>query len=388
MAQDRPRVLWLTPTLSSRFGGPTTTTTNGLIAEHRAGLASEVLTTVGPSGPGDSRPAIDRLRDNGVICHVFRRSSDSESAETWGISFRMVVWLMRNAGEFDVLHLQYVWCLTSLAGCVAGRMRGVPVVVTPHESLTDYDIEVASRSRRKRLLKRLLRKFYLRTVDCLVFMSGLEERDTRRGNRRTIRISHAVAETTHRPEAPAASGGPLRIGFLGRNIKKKGIDSLIEAVAADEKGQWRLLIAGPPGTEEFRDELDDLSQRLGVSDQVEWLGYLDERARLFERCDVLAMPSDYEGFGMVAAEAMSFGIPVVVPRRSGVAEIVSEYEAGIVVDKPTATEIADALSDFDSARQEWRRYSENGLRAVEAKLTYEAYARATRRLYDSLSIER
>jgi glycosyltransferase involved in cell wall biosynthesis len=379
------RVLWVTPTMSSRFGGPTTTVANGVTAERTAGCRSDLLTTVGPEGPGDSEAAIERVRRSGATVHVFRRRSASASEETWGVSLRAVLWMFRHVRGYDVLHLQYVWCITSLAGCVIGKASGVPVVVTPHESLTEYDIDVASRSGTKRRLKKVLRHFYLRTVDCIVFMSRLEERDTDPGDRRTVLISHAVAEHSRPRDRSSEDGQALRVGFLGRNIPKKGIDRLIEAISLDPHGEWELFVAGPPGTDEFRSEQDALSRRLGVEGRVRWLGFVEDRARLFDRCDVLAMPSAYEAFGMVAAEAMSHGVPVIVPERSGVGEIVAEFEAGIVLEKGDPRELADVLARLRSDGKARQRMSDNGIRAVDQRLTYSAYAKATGELYESLS---
>jgi len=380
------RILWLTPTLSSRFGGPTTTAVNGVVAEKRVGLSTEIATTVSRNGAGDSEAAMKRLAADHVPVRTFTRAGNSASAEAWGLSPSLAVWITRNLRTFDIVHLQYVWCMTSLLGCLLAKLRGIPVVVTPHESLTDYDLDIASRSRPKRAFKRLLKRFYLRTVDCIVFMSELEERDTESGNRRTVRIAHAVAERTYPGEHGFVSGntGPLRIGFLGRNIPKKGIDRLIEALAREPGRGWRLLVAGPSGTDEFVAEQDGLVRTLDVEDRVEWLGFLDESASLFGHCDVLAMPSAYEGFGMVAAEAMSHGLPVVVPRRSGVAEIVSEFRAGIVMDEPDVADLTAALVKFDEERDVWPTYSRNGVAAVEEKLTFRAYGSNLRKLYASL----
>jgi glycosyltransferase involved in cell wall biosynthesis len=87
---------------------------------------------------------------------------------------------------------------------------------------------------------------------------------------------------------------------------------------------------------------------------------------------------------MVAAEAMAHGLPVVVSKHSGVAEIVSEYEAGIVLNEASVGALVAALVRFDDDRASWARYGANGRRAVEERLTYRVYAAATRALYNSL----
>jgi glycosyltransferase involved in cell wall biosynthesis len=373
----------VTPTLSSRFGGPTTTAVNGLIAERQAGLNSEIITTVDPQGPGDSQHAFDRLSAAGVRPMCFPRAGHSASSEVWGVSPTLAVWLIRNLSSFDLVHLQYVWCLTSIFGCLLAKLRGIPVVVTPHESLTEHDIETASRSRSKRALKRLLRRFYLKTVDCLIFMSRLEQRDTSSGDRKSVCIFHAVTEraSTRSLRVDTGPSRPLNFGFLGRNAKKKGLDRLIEVLGQDgSPSSWTLTAATTDPTPE---QLEAIGST-GVGGRIRWLGFIDDPGQLFASCDVLVMPSTYEAFGMVAAEAMAEGIPVVVPENSGVAEIVREYQAGIIVHEATTSELTAALLALDADRASWPTYGTNGRRAVDERLTYRAYAEATVKLYGSL----
>jgi glycosyltransferase involved in cell wall biosynthesis len=375
------RVLWVTPTMSSRFGGPTTTVANGVTAERTAGCRSDLLTTVGPEGPGDSEAAIERVRRSGATVHVFRRRSASASVETWGVSLRAVLWMFRHVRGYDVLHLQYVWCITSLAGCVIGKAWGVPVVVTPHESLTKYDINVASRSLFRRLLKKVLHRLYTRMVDCVVFMSRLEARDTNAGNRRSRVIFHAVspaadASLIRRSPAP---DGPLRILFVGRNARKKGVESLLRSITS-ESG-WQLRVAGSTGTSEQH----AICSEGDIRDRVRWLGFVERPETLMADSDVLVMPSEYEAFGMVAAEAMGAGVPVIVPDQSGIAELVTEYEAGLTFEENDPEHLTASLVAFDRERENWTSFSENGIRAVEENLTFSAYAKATGELYESLS---
>lgn len=386
---SKPAVLWVSPTVSTSFGGPTSTTVNGLIAEHRAGLESSLITTTS----GDDReliaPALERLGANGVEVRTFRRTRLLSKAEAWGFSLKLVLWMVFNLKRFDVIHLQYVWCVTSIFGSVLGRAYGIPVVVTPHESLTDYDIDVASRSRIKRRVKLLLRQLYLRTADLFVFMSVLEECDTRSGSVPGTLISHAVQEeVVSRPvTVKDGSEGSLTIGFLGRNIPKKGIHLIIEAIGRNPERDWKLIIAGPPGTAEFRDQIGKLIREQSVEEKVEWAGYLPERGDLFSICDVLAMPSHYEGFGMVAGEAMCNGIPVIVPRRSGVSEIVREFDAGIVMPERTVEELEKALITLDEQPELLEQYSRNGLKAANSRLSFTAYAEATATAYSALLSE-
>ncbi len=368
------------PTVGSSFGGPTTTAVNGLVAENRAGLCSELATTVSDSDPQETEPALERLRENGVKTHLFGRTRLLKRGEAWGLSPALAWWLIRNVRQYDVVHLQYVWCMTSIVGAIAARLAGVPVVITPHESLTDFDIDVASRRRSLRLLKLILRRLFLASADRIVFMSQIEQRDTRYGSTPVELISHAVLEEpTEMREAELSEG--LRIAFLGRNIEKKGIHLLVEAIGRNRDRQWRLAVAGPPGEEDYMRQVRNRARELEIEDRIEWAGFLSDRRELFPRTDLLAMPSVYEGFGMVAAEAMCSGRAVVVPLKSGVAELVSEYEAGIVMAESSVEALEDAFRQLEDSPTDRRRFALNGLKAANERLTYAAYAERTSALY-------
>lgn len=379
------KVLWISPTIGKRFGGPSSTVTNGLIAENRGGMDSDLVTTIGPGEEIKDGDPARRLLDAGVDVRFFKRVGPAYRGEAWGLSPSLAFWLARNIRKYDVVHLQYVWCITSILGAMFGRVAGVPVVVTPHESLTDFDIKVASRHPLLRMMKRVLRHFYLALSDQFILMSKLEEDDTRSGDVPVRIISHAVLEHRVAEEVPRSDpGSGLKIAFLGRNIEKKGIHHIIQAVARKPDGSRKLKIAGPPGTSAFRSEMDRLILDLGVGEWVEWVGYVEDRATYLRAADVLAMPSVYEGFGMVSAEAMCVGVPVVVPAKSGVAEIVSECEAGIVMDESSAENLDRAFSELEESPSVRRNLGLHGLWAANSRLTFDVFARNTQRVYEEL----
>jgi phosphatidyl-myo-inositol alpha-mannosyltransferase len=106
----------------------------------------------------------------------------------------------------------------------------------------------------------------------------------------------------------------MRIVFLGRLVKRKGAQQLIEAfgLVSRHLPQARLVIAGDGGN---RHKLERLAEKLRISDKVEFLGYIDEsaKAELLASADVACFPSLYgESFGIVLVEAMAAGAGVVL----------------------------------------------------------------------------
>lgn len=132
--------------------------------------------------------------------------------------------------------------------------------------------------------------------------------------------------TEPQPEQPPRDpGDPVRVGFIGRHSRDKGLDVLARAVAhldAAEPGRWRLVLAGdsrfvPP------DQVSAVSAALApvdaITDRLGWCG----RAEFLGGVDLAAFPSTWpEPFGLVAAEAMSAGLPLVVSDAGALPEVV------------------------------------------------------------------
>src|SRR5262245_57394233 len=124
-------------------------------------------------------------------------------------------------------------------------MRGLKLVVTPHETLTDEEVRRTS-SRFRKQVKRLLRKFYQRAVDCIVYASPLEAADSVRHHGSMV-IPHPVFDDASSAipievKTRLTSEGRLKIGYLGRFHPKKRVEDIIDA--ARRSPDLDLLIAG------------------------------------------------------------------------------------------------------------------------------------------------
>jgi glycosyltransferase involved in cell wall biosynthesis len=117
---------------------------------------------------------------------------------------------------------------------------------------------------------------------------------------------------------------------VGRIAHGKGLELLVRAIA-DLPGA-QLAFVGPDGGHGVLAELLALTECLGVVDRVHFLGILPrtELLSLYSDADVFALPSSYESFGMVAAEAAAAGAPIVVTDRCGVAELFADRGALVV----------------------------------------------------------
>lgn len=126
----------------------------------------------------------------------------------------------------------------------------------------------------------------------------------------------------------------------------------------------RLLVAGDG---EMLPGLKALSKRLGVEDRVHWLGNVSDPRTLLQASDIFVLASVGEAFGLVLAEAMACGVPVVGSRSGSLSEVVEEECTGLLVPPRDAVAFADAI---DLISRDARRRRQMALRAVDRVRTH------------------
>lgn len=121
--------------------------------------------------------------------------------------------------------------------------------------------------------------------------------------------------------------------FVGSGFVKKGLDRVLEGVAAlpaPVRNRVRLFVVGDDKAERFQ----RLARRLGVRAQVRFVGGRDDVAAWLQAANALALPAYDEAAGMVILEAAVAGVPVLATANCGYAPILREAEAGIVTPVP------------------------------------------------------
>jgi glycosyltransferase involved in cell wall biosynthesis len=147
----------------------------------------------------------------------------------------------------------------------------------------------------------------------------------------------------------------------------KGIDLLIQAVRGllPTVPDLYLIVIGD-GTD--RPRLEYLARELGVGDHVRFLGVVSAETLVaaYQRCDVFALPSGGEGFGLVFVEAMAFGKPVVAGAHGGTTDIIEDGVTGWLVshgDVGRLTSVLGRLLLDDNLRREVGRRAQERVRS-------------------------
>lgn len=367
---DAVSVLHVIAGLDPASGGPPVAAVTTVKALRRQGCAAVMAFPVEAGREYASAELIATLRANGSGVHIFGEPRILGAyGPRWGISPALAAWLLRRARRFDVVHAHAAWTFSTVAALVCAKLFRRVAILTPHESLTDFDQEKSGPLHRA--VKRLLRWIFLRAFDAVVVASTLERDDMSAGRAPVFVVPHAVAEIEPTPR----SGPPirdLRVGYLGRLDPKKNVEVLIDAMAL-LPDSVTLHIAGD-GPTEYREVLAERAASRGVARRVTWLGFVDDRAkaRFLASVDVVAMPSAFECFGVAAAEALCAGVPVLVSPNVGIAGVVEQYGCGGVV-AATGGDFARALENLMNDREGLRRQAEGAGSAAAAEFSLDRH---------------
>jgi glycosyltransferase involved in cell wall biosynthesis len=181
------------------------------------------------------------------------------------------------------------------------------------------------------------------------------------------------------------AGTPV-ILYVGRLIARKGPTLAIEAFAEFRRSvPARLVIAGRGP---LREEAEFLAKRLGVADDVEFLGNVpfQEVGKLYDEASVLLFPSLRESFGSPVLEALGRGLPVVALKRGGIAD----FDAGTGIEKVSMPARPDDLTlGLASALQtvvsdgNWDSRSADGIKSASS-WTWPIKASAATALYEEV----
>src|SRR5262249_13277404 len=188
-------------------------------------------------------------------------------------------------------------------------------------------------------------------------------------------IPQLGAVAPHEPQHIPHEG--LAIGFIGRLVPQKGLDSLLQALALQRGLKWRLTIVGD-GPQ--RERLEALATELRLAARVRWTGGLpsDQVANLWPDLDVLVMPSQAserwrEANGQVLMEAMANEVAVLGTDSGVIPELIGD--AGIVVGANDAAALSWAFEKLSE-------------QATRRGLAHAARARALRLYSDDAIAER
>lgn len=238
---------------------------------------------------------------------------------------------------------------------------------------------------------RWVERRYLSTVDGFILNSNT----TRKEVENLVRQGPAiVAEpggdrfhpmiTPEEIAARAHQPGPLQILFVGELIPRKELHTLLAALAQLPEESWRLVVVGSQQRNPRYVRSVQRQIRQGRLEKVVTLSGVvsdTELAEKLSKSHLLAVPSSYEGFGIVYVEAMGFGLPAIASTAGGAGEIVHHTRNGYLVSPGDVAALAKHIYEVSRNRGLLERMSLAAHETYSRRLTW---AECTRRIHEFL----
>lgn len=300
------------------------------------------------------------------------------SGRNLGSLWNLVRALRAQAAEFrpQVIHLH-----SSFAGVIGRLLRpwlpkGVRIVYCPHGWAFSRDDS------------RVSRLAYIWIERCLASLANawvaISQHELDAAVAVGIRSDHAHlinngvrdSQSLKVASAPHLDSTYLNLLFVGRHDRQKGLDTLLLAMAQLQGQKVRLYIAGAGVVSHPTKQQN--------ADNIFWLGWLvdDELIAHYRACDAIVVPSRWEGFGLVAIEAMSASKAVIAARTGALSEIVDDGQTGRLVGAENSNELAQVF--METNREELKRWGAAGREKYVEKYDVARVSRELSMLYQGL----
>tara|TARA_B100000989_G_C19515802_1_gene461553 strand:+ start:85 stop:1227 length:1143 start_codon:yes stop_codon:yes gene_type:complete len=228
-------------------------------------------------------------------------------------------WLKSQCQENEkiILHNHSMWHILSLYGSWIKKNSNFKLIQSPRNALANYSLN--SGSILKPLYWRTFQKESLKKVDCFHATSQAEYDDIRAlGFKQPVAIIPNMVNVIEDIKAKKKVSNLRTLSYLGRFHPEKGLETLLLAWAEifKEKQNWNLNLVGT-GDKKYVTFLKKIVKDLRL-ERVQFLDSVvgSEKWQMYHDSDLFVLPSPSENFGMVVAEALACGTPVVTTNRT------------------------------------------------------------------------
>jgi glycosyltransferase involved in cell wall biosynthesis len=244
----------------------------------------------------------------------------------------------------------------SLAGVIASKLLGFPVVTRPVGEIYVYKSKADS----------AMMRFIIKNSTLVLAMTAHMKKEVLKYNRNAkVDVLHDGVDYDFFRQYPGAKPKPFSILYVGRLNRLKCIDCLLKAFGTVEKkmpGATLTLI----GEGEQSAKLRRLAKELRLK-KAFFMGIQkrDVVARHMKSSSMLVLPSLSEGFPLVIAEAMAAGLPIITTRIRGLPEIITDGENGYLVEPERPAQLAEKIISLLENGEARKRFGANNIRKSE-----------------------
>lgn len=277
--------------------------------------------------------------------------------------------------QIEIVHDHCIWLFTNLAATREAKRAHLPIVVSTRGMLEPWSLN------HNRLRKKIMWRIYQgRTLTQAALLHATSESEA--DQLRRLKLRQPIAIIPNAVEVPPLaytstkkeSATARKALFLSRVHPKKGLLNLIQALSEINTDGWEVVIAGPDENGHLA-EVQRAVAAAHLEEKVKFVGSVDDRDKWthYLSADLFVLPSFSENFGIVIAEALACGVPVITTTGTPWRQL-EETKSGWWVEpdsKALAAAIQAAMSLTDGERKEMGC---NGKQLVQQQYSWELVA--------------
>lgn len=277
----------------------------------------------------------------------------------------------------ELFHIHGIWQIPVHQMAKSARERKIPYVISIRGMLEPWSLTQSQI--KKKLVMLLFQHKDLKKASCLHATGFMEVESIRK-----LGFTNPVAEIPNGininefPQKQYLTGKSKKtILFLSRIHRKKGIEILIsswELLDDNIKESWNIKIAGN-GDENYINQLNSLIQGKGLSESITIIGakFGSEKITAYHEADLFVLPTYSENFGIVIAEALCCGVPVITTEGTPW-DVLERYNAGrwVAIGENALKEALENL--MCKTDEEREAMGKNGRKLIEEKYSIESVA--------------
>ena len=339
------KILHIIPSITYLRGGSSVTAINMVKALRTAGIDAEIVTTNDNVNMVLDVPVNKWIEYDQKLPVLFfsKIYTGIKLISEYTLALNYHNWLWNNIENYDLVHIHSFFSYLCTLGAIIARIKKVKYIMSPQGQLDSWVIK--QKKIKKMVYHHLFEQQNLNNASAIHCTTNQEAQDVKKNGitsptfilplgatplvnlldaKIRIRIIYNIAPST-----------PI-ILFMSRFHPKKNIELLLYACQnLAKRYDFHLILAGS-GNSEYEQYIFNLVLSLKLNERITIPGFVaevEDKALVIQGSDIFVLPSHGENFGIAVAEAMRYGLPVIVTPEVQISPEIEANKAGIVVSK-------------------------------------------------------
>jgi glycosyltransferase involved in cell wall biosynthesis len=348
---------------------------------------------------GHSQEVISlKFKENETNEVVEKLKLDSTSFKVWFTDSTAYSPFLRNylikrisEEKNQVIHYHNLWNYIPLVANAVSKKMSVPVIVSPRGNLYEWNLNKGFL--KKKLYLNIFQNDFFNSANCIHVTSKEELHAVKKlGYKSPVGLIPNGVDQKEFENMKTKKEHLKNLGlsdnykyilYMGRIEKKKGLNFLFEAFIdfGRSNPNWKIIVAGPAYDQAYYNECKNFIEDAGFGNSIIWLGMVtgDKRIDAYGGADLFVLPTHSENFGIVIAEALSAGLPVITTDGTPWMEIQNEF-AGFIISL-NKKNLLLAIENFNNLKNYEKKEMSLSAKNIAKRYTWNKSAEDMQQLY-------